>query len=64
MYQGTCKQQDVGVAESNHAAIISSVLLDKVPGFCVPPPDNRPVFEKMIELLFIKTNMMKLVIFG
>ena len=30
--------------------------------YLVPPPDNRPVFEKrMIELLFIKTNTVKLV---
>ena len=42
--------------------IISSFLPDKVPGFRFPPTDNRPLFEKMIKLLIIKTNTVKLVI--
>jgi len=50
--------------EAMEASFISSVLPDKVPGLCVPPPDNHPVFEKMIEMLFSKMNTVKLVIFS
>ena len=47
-------------------SLINAVVLpDKVPGFHVAPPDNRLIFEKMMKLLIIKTNMMvKLVISG
>jgi hypothetical protein len=43
-------------------ADISSVLLDKVPGFYVALPDDSPVFEKMIKLPIIKTNIVKQVL--
>ena len=63
------RNADIAPSESPHFENVtsgSSVLPDKyqVPGFYLHLPDNRPVFEKTIELLIMKTNTVKLVIFG